>query len=424
MSRKVCGETLEWVNASVEGDRALARWDSRLHGKAVGTRYLYLRYLRVLCARFGLTPQGLYDLRLQEMQSTDPLEKGMVRDKTIQIMREMEEGRYEDWPETARALLISRNQMKELQPRAPSTCKQLAKAVTSFFETFDMEFKVKAKDKPQGSSNGQYGLSQAHLLEAVKHGGRENPYRNVAVFMFLKDAGVRRGDLEGFKVRDYLDAVEVRGVAPGERFKVFKEKSTEKEGVVAGIRVGPETVEAVDKYLEVERPGCRPDEPLFMERDKRYGYEGPISGGAAGLIVKRMIRLGLGPEAYKRSAHSLRKFHKTRLEAGGVPEQWVKMLQGKASDVYSKPEPRELTDKYVEAYDQLRVYPVHEDFEQLRRELKEAHKLKNETVSELELRLAEQQRTIEAMQKSLEAINRRDAERREWEKLRESPPER
>ena len=40
-----------------------------------------------------------------------------------------------------------------------------------------------------------------------------------------------------------------------------------------------------------------------------------------------------------------------------MPEQWIKKLQGKAADVYSKPEESgKLTEAYVEAYDSLRVF--------------------------------------------------------------------
>lgn len=413
MASKVYGRTQDWVNGFIEGDQALNRWNSYLQGKATGTRYLYLRNFQVLCERFGLTPQAIYDLRLREIQSTNALDKGVVRDKIIQIMREMEEGRYEEWPDSARALMVSPNQMKTLQPRASKTCRQMAKAVTSFFETFDMEFKVKAKDKPQGSSNGQYGVSQAQCREAIKHGGRENPYRNVAVFMFLKDAGIRRGDLGGLKVQDYREAIRVDGDAQDEKFLVFREKITKKEGIVASIRVGPETVEAVDRYLEVEHPGCGPDDPLFMGRAKRHGAAGPLSGGAAGLIVKRMLRLGLGPDAYKRSAHSLRKYHKTRLEAGGMPEQWVKILQGKKADVYSKPEPRELTERYVKAYDQLRIHPtVQGDMKRLRRELEEAKTaLRGD---DLQRQLVEQQLKIEEMDSTFRLVKKMLEEREKW----------
>lgn len=45
-----------------------------------------------------------------------------------------------------------------------------------------------------------------------------------------------------------------------------------------------------------------------------------------------------------------------------------------------------------------------------------------ENTRQFETRLVEQQRVIDGMQKSLEAINRRDEERRKWEELRKSSP--
>lgn len=91
-----------------------------------------------------------------------------------------------------------------------------------------------------------------------------------------------------------------------------------------------------------------------------------MDGHAAGERVKRMIVKGLGVrEARGKSSHSIRKLHKTGLEAGGVPESWIKYLQGKAQDVYSIPQELEgadgdtiLMDAYMQAYEKIRVYPT------------------------------------------------------------------
>jgi hypothetical protein len=57
------------------------------------------------------------------------------------------------------------------------------------------------------------------------------------------------------------------------------------------------------------------------------------------------------------SAHSFRKTHMTRLQAGGVPERWINIMHGRAGQgtqgIYSKPDYEMLTKSYVEAYSYL-----------------------------------------------------------------------
>ncbi|GAH99941.1 unnamed protein product, partial [marine sediment metagenome] len=58
----------------------------------------------------------------------------------------------------------------------------------------------------------------------------------------------------------------------------------------------------------------------------------------------------------KISAHSFRKFHRSMLEGAGMPEAWVKKLQGKAASVYSQPEKTgHFTGKYIQWYHALRL---------------------------------------------------------------------
>jgi hypothetical protein len=84
-------------------------------------------------------------------------------------------------------------------------------------------------------------------------------------------------------------------------------------------------------------------------------------------------------EATKISAHSFRKFHTTMLEAR-MNSSWIAKLQGKTLGggwaPYSKPEgddladdPDKLTNAYIDAYDELRVFrdEAKEDAERDRR---------------------------------------------------------
>ncbi|GAH99947.1 unnamed protein product, partial [marine sediment metagenome] len=79
------------------------------------------------------------------------------------------------------------------------------------------------------------------------------------------------------------------------------------------------------------------------------------------------------------------------------------------------------TGKYIQCYHALRVfYKDDEEVNALQEKVMELEeKLAEASRNDVQHQVAEQQLIIEDMQKALEAINRRDAERRDWEKLRE-----
>ena len=346
-------------------DPAFKRWHTRLKSKAPGTRRQYLRYMSLFCLRFGYTPSLLYEARLAEATSDDPLKWGVMRDQVLQIMREMAKAVFYDaddpWPEEAL------EQLGEVRALEPETCKQVGKAVTSFLETFGerMEVRLKAKDLPQGDSRGSRAVPLDVIREASKHGGRELPHRNVAIVMHLKEWGPRLSDLGIITVGDYLGARARPTLNDlGEAFIAIKPERTVKEGILCRPHLGPESVEATDRYLEVERPGAGRDEPLFMQWYKVTGEPGPLSGNAAGQVVRRMILEAAGQRAVEMgwTPHSIRKTWSTLIQAGGMPESWAKYIQGKARDRYQVPEELSgpdgetlLMEAYVEAYDMIRL---------------------------------------------------------------------
>jgi len=379
----------EWLK---ENDSlALERWLRRLNGSAKATRRTYLRHFRLFCTRYGLTPEQLYQLRLKEVQSGDPLVRGQVRDMVIGLLREMKEGRRDGWPEDAQALVRP-------GPKSPSTCHQVTKAVVSFFETFEsLELNIKAKDQPHGSHLGQRGISAEEIALALDSAGAENKLRNRAIVLFLKDSGLRRSDLPLLNVGDYKSAT--RRDVEGETFLVFKDPlRTQKEGIHACVHIGPEAVKAVDEYLKKERGDAGPEDPLFTMREpKRKGATGGkadlrINDNAVGTLVKRMMNTALGPDARRRSAHSLRKFHRTALTIGGLGKQLIDKLQGKAQDTYLRVEDYDLDalfSAYVKAYDKLRVF-----------------KSESAAVKNLREELEAQRKHIEDLKKGLEEARR------------------
>lgn len=316
----------------------------------------HVRYFRIFLARYQYDPTSVYEARLSEVRSDDPLEWGIVRDQILQVMRELVDGDYSDWPDEARIYTPKRTGKLE-----PTTARNLSKGVQSFYETFGerMEVKIKSKDLPQGDYRGQRLIRPDQIQEVVKHGGHRHPYRNVAIAIFLKDTGLRTSDLSLFTVQDWLEAkARIQYNRYGESFTRFEPERTRKENIVAEPHVGPETIQAVEQYLKVERPGASGEQALFLDESGKA-----LIGGAIGKVVKHMVNKGLGPEAEKVSCHSFRKLFETGLQAGGMPDKWIKYLQGKSRGVYSKPEDLQVPDgesklmtKYMEAYEEIRVY--------------------------------------------------------------------
>lgn len=95
-------------------------------------------------------------------------------------------------------------------------------------------------------------------------------------------------------------------------FEVFEPRKTVKIGDIAYPHVG---IEVVEEYLKTRDSD---ESALFLDRDGRRFSENNLSRLLKGLGVKT--------GSSNISAQSLRKFHWTRLEGVGMPEQWVKKL--------------------------------------------------------------------------------------------------
>jgi len=379
------------------GDPAFSRWWTRLKSQAHSTQEGNLYKFAAFLERFGYTPQSLLDARMAEVTSDDPLKWGVIKDQAILFMREMVDGDTDEWPDSAFQYFRLNSDGDLAAPLAPGTASILRRALSSFFETFGerVELTIKAKDMPQGDSEGTVLIQTSECAKAIRYPGSADPYKNAAVFLFLKDSGLRRSDVGLLTVGDYREA---RRHAEhndyGEPFISFDAARTTKERILAHIHLGPEAISAIDEYLEIERPSAAPDEPLFIHSHKGDGIS-RLDGHSAGEAVKRMIKRGLGDHGAKRkSAHSLRKLHKTGLEAGGLPENAVKYIQGKARDTYSLHEKLRgpggemtLMEGYMRAYNMIRVHPHDE-----------------KTLAETRGRIQDLEGTVDALRQEIEAL--------------------
>jgi len=350
--------------------KAMEVWGQDLSTKASGTRYNYYRYFGLFLERYGIGDgEDLYEMRRADLASEDSRDHKRVERMAKVFMAEMLADDY-----------------------AAGTCRMVSKALVSFFDSQDLPFMIKAKDKPKGFENGQRVALGDHIRDMWDFAPASTRVKTRAQLMFLKDAGIRVSDLATLDIADYLESRVVK--VDDDVFRVFEVRGTEKTKAPAYIHIGPETVMAVDRYLE-ERGEQDPGRPLFVNRfGKRF---------KAKTITLVFYRLG-GKVGKKISGHSLRKFHTTMLQSAGVHDAWIKKLQGKAikGDMgpYSHPEETgELTPAYINAYPKLRVFGEEvsaQKIEELKEKIRQMEEEKESTKHEVDVLLAEQKKEIMA----------------------------
>jgi len=315
-------------------------WESELSLKATGTQRKYRQKFNSFLVRWETTPEELYKTRLSDLTSNDPLR-----------FRRMEK--------------MVDTQMNEMVKagKAPSTAKQLKKAVSLFFEAVNLPLHMRAKSTPNGAAIGQKMMRADLQRELITSLNRLNRKRNTAILITAKDSGLRVSDIQRLTIEAYKTAETIFNEI-GEPFKKFDREITKKCKVIAHIHLGPESIKAIDEYLEERQErGLIADKPaLFINKSKKA-----FAGDSMGSMISHQCTL-LGEKFKKISAHSLRKFHRTMLQKARMPDSWIDKLQGKVSDTYSRPEeggaPEEtgdLTQAYISCYEQLRIYGVPEE---------------------------------------------------------------
>jgi len=404
--------------------RAETYWERHLSRRGPDTRRGYRNQLERFLERTGLSYEELYRLQRRAEEAEDPRDTGEVVELAVQHMRWMES---EGWK--------------------AGTIKNFVTAINVFFSVNKCDgFEIPKVDVPFADPDGQHVITKAQIGRAWDRTGEEFKIRNRAMIMLAKDIGLRIGDVAEITVREYLAAEDLTGqrfpvedngreiMVRGDGFRRWvRPIVTRKRRRNAYPHIGSESIEAVDAYIEERRirsgkrypvthqsrtemrlyPVFDIDQKLFLGRAGR-----PLSKDALGQQFERLCD-GFA----KISAHSFRKYHRTMLEGAGMPEGWVKKLQGKAASVYSQPEKTgHLTGKYIHCYNALKVFPKDdEEVNALQDKVTELEeRLAEASRNDVQRQVADQQRIIEDMQKSLEAINRGVMEQRaERDKLRE-----
>ena len=215
------------------------------------------------------------------------------------------------------------------------------------------------------------------LIEAA-----EDDPRLIAMVLLLKDSGLRVSDLIKLTYADIRKPFEA-----GEQF-IPLQIITKKNGILAKTAIGPEAIQALKTYLDFRRKGTRylnseaikENSPLFRTRsnDIQTLSRSSVSSSISYLVE----RAGLKGEI---SAHSLRKYTETRLEAAGVNPNWVDQIIGHrlpgSRSNYSRPEDTDLYQAYQDAYNELRVFEIPASAADLERTASELRKAQQELQS-------------------------------------------
>lgn len=372
------------------GGKAWEIWMQDLSTKASRTKEAYVRGFKKFLERWEVEPEELYAMRVEDLSSED------TRDH-LRIER------------------MVRTQMAEIQESGLSaeSSKMIMKALQSFFESMNLELRFKKKDSPKGSHNGQRAVNTELVVAMYDNMVFGYKLRNRAILLGLKDTGLRISDLGALSVGEYLRAKTVLNEAR-ETFRVFEDpEETQKMKIPAYIHLGPESVAAIDEYLQSRRDEgeeLTPDRPLFIQpkKTKAVREKGDRITKSAFTGIFDRLKKWLPNGGHKISAHSIRKFHRTRLEGAGMPESWVKKLQGKKASVYSQPEHTgELTQKYIQCYNALRIFGEQASVKKIDDQAEQIKELRQklETALANENKVAESMNEMLAMRRKIEELS-------------------
>ena len=255
-----------------------------------------------------------------------------------------------------------------------------------------------------------------------------------ALVLTLKDSGLRLGDVLS------LDIGDVAGAVDSKQDFFYLNRLTQKTGDRAQTVLGPESLKALRAWVRYRRDrgeSLSSDTPLFItyrlksgpkakvEHDANMAIrsEFRISPNAATNVVSRIFsKAGFSTV----TAHGLRKTHSTYLGVGEdrLSEPMIARLEGKviqdSREPYKVYSEDDLVEAYSRNYHQIQVYSTESNtVKQLttkNEELRKSIEPMQEKIDELEgLR-----KQMDEMQKSLEIINKRDTERRIFEKKKEA----
>ena len=322
--------------------RSYDEFTDSLIGKAESTKKLYTKALAKFLDWADMDTEQLFQQHWDNTRSDDPRDSKIIPRKVTDYMR----------------------YLHEEQGKAPSTCDQVKKAVSKFFEANSVLFKVNG-DAIKITYKGKERVTKEQIRTLI---AATSNLRNQSIIMFLKDSGLRIGDLCHIQVKHVIDAIRLQ-----KEFHTFSIRQ-EKTGLFADPVLGPECIQYLRMWWNARTQyGCSEDPEAFVycslenkpdittkKGIKRKGTKigDQVKSGTLSSVFDRLVKkTGLNKENI--SAHSLRKYHQTQCQAGGIPDTWINVMTGRKTSgsvrAYVKPDSDQLLSFYIEAYDKLAI---------------------------------------------------------------------
>jgi len=349
-------------------------WMDQLSNRSYETVRGYKRYFLEFCHWLGKSPDELILIKKQGLEHDGDRRENMVLEgKVKQFISQMEH-----------AVTKQGKQGYGLGTR------QMAYAgISSFFALNEYPLSMKRSDRPSGDKIGSRIPEKAELVKLVN---RAKSRRTRAVILFLKDSGLRISDVVRLKWTDIQDM--------GDGFYGFT-LITQKSKVKASPFIGPEASEALDQ--------------LPRKNDRIFQVEPRYLSMAITILVKEAeLADGL-------TAHGLRKYFNTELEAARVPKEYRYAMMGKKVSVYDENRQGRLFNVYKQNYDHLRIFGIVRQDEEIA-QLKEVIDEQRMELAKLNRHRAERIERLDKVDKEMVELKRKlDAfllqNQMRWQKL-------
>ena len=276
------------------------RFENALSNLSVDTQKLYRRNLNKFCNSLGTTPDELCTTALKWENSEKLAERGNLSQAVSDYLKKL----------------------IDVDGVHPNTASSYKKAINKLLRANHLR-PVRIENEKKVDSKG-VDMIQPECIRELADLTTTN-YRLRALIMTLKDSGLRTSDVVQLSVEDYLSARRFRD----DQFRVYVAWSepftTIKNGVNADIRLGPESVECIDKYIGNRKVGR-----LFTKKNGE-----PLKAHTVTTLITNLCK-PLRSRGYHVSAHSFRKFFMSTFQANGqLPVG--KMIAGKRISATDEP---------------------------------------------------------------------------------------
>ena len=404
-----------------------------LKKKAPNTRYEYTRHLCHYLVAMETDTEKLYAEVNDILKGSDRRKIKQFESKLNKYCTDFMLGKYDLKGKKYEDGEIGRQYKK-------NTVRNRSKALQFFFTAnmlpykYKMELGGEIKDDIETrellKTEGKDALTLDEIRQYMELTG--NP-RNHSIITMLKDTGLRVGDIAELRIKNVKEVIE----DPSKEFHAFEitpiKNLRNDDPLPANPVMGSDSCHYLRRWIDYAR--SKHGKHLEL-KDEAYVYFKVKSGRArtfpdgsdysayamfepldnkviSGLFanIKRKNKDKFRTEI---SAHSFRKTHMTRLQAGGVPERWINIMHGRAGQgtqgIYSKPDYEMLTSSYMNAYPFLSFNVSAQAFDKVM-----------EDQENIKTQMEESTRQIEILGKAVELLQLRNS--RGWNQPRKETQE-